>query len=186
MKNFLSFTLIETLLAIGIASVILASSAGLYLMAVKASKKSRIEQELAQNGRIAAEKITREIRQTSEIASILPEIEPAIPYEELIIRDALQSEEINYIKYYLDSGKLRRQEGFYYFSFDENKNHVAFNISGPSGETPLWNILNDEIAAENFIKISFFGYPLVKMRFTLSKAEFSVNFASAVLGRNIN
>lgn len=180
-----AFTIVEFLMAVGIASVVLASAAGLYLLGMNANKKSRMERELAQNGRVAIERITREIRQTSEIATLLPEQESDNPCSEILFRDG-QSEEINYIRYYLEGDKLRRQEGFYYFSFDENKTHITWNSLGPGGESSQWEIERDEIAAENFLRVSFFGSPLVKMRFLLAKAEFKLNFASAVLGRNIN
>lgn len=176
--------MIELLLAIGIGSIVLASAAGLYLMGAGAYRKSAVERELAQNGRVAAERITREIRKTTEIAAALPENESE-KISEIMFRDSEETE-IKYIRYYLEGTMLRRQKKFYYFSSDPNKICVTWNSIGALGESPAIEIEGDEIAAENFLNIGFFGNSLVKMRFVLSKAGISFNLATAALGRNIN
>lgn len=185
LKTKPSFTLIELLLSIGIALVVLSSASALYLMGLRAYRKAAIDRELSQNGRISVERISREIRQTGEIATIMPETEDSNLSGEIMFRNGCEGE-IKYIRYYLDGDKMRRQERFYYFSGDADKNHITWNSAGSGGESPVWEIITDEIVAENFSSIGFFGNSLVKMRFLLSKSDSILNMASAVLGRNIN
>jgi len=180
-----SFTLIELLLSIGIAAIVLSCASGLYLMGVNAYKKASIDRELAQNGRILADRISREIRQTSEIATDMPETEEDLS-KEIMFRDGSDAESINYVRYYLDGSNVRRQVRFYYFSADADKKHVTWNSSDAGGESPVWDVESDDIVAENFSSIGFFGNPLIRMRFLLSKSGASLNIASAALGRNIN
>lgn len=182
-----SFTIIELLLAIGISSVILSSAAGLYLMGLNSFRKSAVERELIQNGRVAIERLSREIRQTGELAVSLPESESEA-LSEIIFRDGHDTSEINYVRYYLDGGDLYREFGYYYFSSDSEKNHVTYNSVDIGGSAPVWNVEDgqNQVVAENFSQIKFFGSPLVKIRMELSKAGTSLNLASAALGRNIN
>lgn len=181
-----SFTLVETILAISIGIMIVLSASGLYAAGSSAYKAGNVEKELVQNGRVALDRISRDIRQTGDIASALPKSEADIPSSEIMFRDGHDPENIRYIRYYLDGSDMRREIRFYYFDSDQKKTHVTWNSAGMSGESPVWEEEENSIIAENFSKLEFFGSPLVNIRLYLFKAGLPFNLASAVLGRNIN
>lgn len=183
-----SFTLIELIIAMGISIIIIASASGLYLAGTNAYKRGSIERELVQNGTVAIDRISREIRQANGIATVLPEDESGNQAGEIMFRDGHSQDGIQYIRYYLSGSNLYREVRFYYFSFDYAKTHVTWDSSGPSGEKTVWENPENgvQVVAENFSSLEFFGSPLVKMRFLLSKSNLTLNLASAVWGRNIN
>lgn len=183
-----SFTLIETIIAMGISTIIIASAAGLYLAGSNAYKRGSIERELVQNGFVAIDRISREIRQASGMATVLPEDESGEPAQEIMFRDGHNQTGIQYIRYYLSGSNLYREVRFYYFSSDYAKTHVTWDSIGVLEEKPVWENPEDgvQMVAENFSSLEFFGSPLIKMRFLLSKSNLTLNLASAVWGRNIN
>lgn len=184
-KKIQAFTMVELLLAVGIGAAVLASASGLYLTGANVCRKAAAERELSRNGRAAIERITREIRQAEEIAMVISQQEEESS-SEIMLRSGQDENALAYVRYYLEGIDLRRQEGFYYFESDPEKTPVPWNAAGHSGENPLWEINEDEIAAENFSKIEFFGNPLVRMRFSLRKAGVEINLASAALSRNMD
>jgi len=184
-KYLTGFTMMETLLAVGIGATIIAVAGSIYFMGVKTYRIKNLSAELVQNGRIAMDRMSREIRQTSEIAVTLPaEEEESLP-DEIIFRDG-HAEDIDYIRYYLNNGDLKREERFYYFESDAEKNHVICGAIGESGESPIWDTVKDQVIAENLSNLGFFGEPLVHIRLILSKLDVNLHLATAVLGRGID
>jgi len=180
------FTMMETLLSIGIGTTIIVVAGSMYFMGVKTYRRKSLSAELVQNGRVAIDRMSREIRQTSEIAVELPEEETEDLPEEIIFRDGHDEEDINYIRYYLDNGNLNREERFYYLESDPEKNHVVCGTIGDGGEVPIRITLKDQVVAENISSLGFFGEPLVHMRLILSKLDVNLYLATAVLGRGID
>ncbi|MFH0987300.1 MAG: prepilin-type N-terminal cleavage/methylation domain-containing protein [Patescibacteria group bacterium] len=80
-KKNRSFTLTETLVSITILVLIIGAISSLYVMNQKAFKEGERNSELNQNGRVVMERIVREIRQTDEIVTPLPDVpdNPASP-----------------------------------------------------------------------------------------------------------
>ncbi|TRZ77655.1 hypothetical protein D4R87_02310 [bacterium] len=180
------FTMMETLLAVGIGTTIIAVAGSVYFMGVTTYRRKSLSAELVQNGRVAIDRMSREIRQTSEIAVDLPEEEIESLPSEIIFRNGHDAEEINYIKYYTDNGNLNREERFYYFSSDPDKTRVVCGAIGDSGEIPVWEVVKDQVIAENISNLGFFGGPLVHMNLILSKLDLNLYLATAVLGRDID
>ena len=185
-KRYLKgFTMMETLLAVGIGTTVIAVAGSIYFMGVKTYRMKNLSAELVQNGRIAIDRMSREIRQTSEIAVTLPADEEESLPDEIIFRNG-QTEDISYLRYYLNDGNLKREERFYYFESDPEKSHVICGAIGESGESPKWDTVKDQIVAENLSNLGFFGEPLVHIRLVLSKLNVNLYLATAVLGRGID
>jgi len=84
------FTLTEVIVSITILVLIIVSIFSLYLFNQRAYQGSEVTSELLQNGRVILERITRELRQTDEIVTSLPDVpdNPGNPPpEEILFRD---------------------------------------------------------------------------------------------------
>ncbi len=178
--------MMETLLAVGIGTTIIVVAGSIYFMGVKTYRRKSLSAELVQNGRVAIDRMSREIRQTSEIAVELPEEEIDDLPTEILFRNGHDAEEINYVKYYMSNGNLNREERFYYFESDPEKTHVVCGAIGEGGELPVWGVVKDQVIAENISDLGFFGGHLVHMKLMLSKLDLNLYLATAVLGRGID
>ncbi|MFH1392666.1 MAG: hypothetical protein ABIG90_03310 [bacterium] len=108
-----------------------ASSA--YLAGYKAWQKGSEINEITQNSRIAIDKISRELRQTDEIIT-------SLPANEIEFQDG-RTENLQYLRYYLEDHKLHRQ------------------IIGADRE-----IQEDEIIAEYISNMQFSGNKLIQIQ----------------------
>jgi len=85
-----SFTLTEIIVTITILILIIGAIFSLYISGQRAYQKGEAASELTQNGRLILERMTREIRQTGEIITPLPDVpdnpdDP--PPEEIFFKD---------------------------------------------------------------------------------------------------
>ena len=84
------FTLTEVIISITILVLIIVSIFSLYLFNQRAFQEGEASSEVLQNGRVILERITREIRQTDEIVTSLPDVpdNPGNPPpEEILFHD---------------------------------------------------------------------------------------------------
>lgn len=80
------FTLTELLLVISLILIVTSAISGVNLLSQRAYREGEMVVEITQNGRVILERITREIRQTKEIITELPE-EKIDPSEEIMFQD---------------------------------------------------------------------------------------------------
>ncbi len=80
------FTLTELLLVISLLLIITSAISGINLLSQRAYREGELVAEITQNGRVILERMVREIRQTKEIVTELPE-EEINPLEEIMFHD---------------------------------------------------------------------------------------------------
>ena len=85
-KNGAGFTLTELLLVISLLLIITSAISGINLLSQQSYRGGEAITEIAQNGRVVLERMVREIRQTKEIITELPE-EEIDPSEEIVFQD---------------------------------------------------------------------------------------------------
>jgi type II secretory pathway pseudopilin PulG len=186
-KNNSGFTLFEVLIAITISVAMLGVILSIYSLTMKSIGFSQDRSELSQNSRIIAERLTRDIRQARDIATVLPEDkdDPEItPPNELELRDGHMTETFQYIKYYLSSTNLHRQVRQYYFAA-EPSTLVPFDAADDFGNAPLVNIIEDELVGQYINNIIFYGTNLLTMELDLAKRQNTHSTKNTLFGRNL-
>lgn len=182
------FTLIELLIAL--AGGVLVFSGILYLFSITrdTALQGSIRAELIQNNRIALERIARDLRQAEELVTSLPDSDSnpeRRPANELEFQDGHDPETLTYIRYYLDGQYLHRETSFY--SFDSYPNtRVEFNSWDEWGRPPTKRDLDDQIVAEGFANIEFFGEGLITTRTTLQNENVIMIVPTTIFARNLS
>lgn len=179
------FTLAELIITLGITILILSLVISAYILSQQAFRKSYARYEINQNSRVFIDRLTREIRQTPELVTILPAtLEEAV--SEIMFQNGHNTEEILYIKYYLSSSNLKRKEICYYFSSDPNT-CVIWNTVDGLGNPPQENVLEDNIVAEYIELLKFYsgGGNVINAEAVFLKNGERVYNCSKINGRNL-
>jgi hypothetical protein len=177
----------EILVAVFLFSFLMIMTGESYLLAQRSFKKGAEEGELAQNARVALDRISREIRQSGSIISSLP---PSAddpenpPISEFIIGDGHNPETITYIRYYLSGNDLMRQHYGYYLS-DNPETFVTPETTDEFGNPPLIEYFSDDVIGEYFESLGFYGSGgLVNINLSLLKNARAMNITISVYSRN--
>ena len=187
--NLPAFTLIETLLAISFIALFCASLFIIYTNTSRYSQAEKTKLELAQNGRILLDRLSRELRQTNEIVSILPATgdDPDNPaLTEISFQNGHDTNQITYIRYYLsvNQKQVYREHSAYYFS-DDPDTYVRRDSLNQSGEGPIKIIFSDEPIADYIKDLAVWGSPLVEIQIQLEHLNQTINSKTAISARNI-
>lgn len=178
-------TLIELLIAMSLSTMLLAALYGVYSTSYKVYKSSMAKAELNQNARIALERIGRDFRQTNYVVTNLPpnDTDPLNPpTHELQFIDGHNSDQIQYIRYYLQGNELHRQVIHYYLSSDVDT-WVAYNVLDSYGNHEE-SIDEDVIKADQITAINFFGSSPTFVQITASNSLGNYTYQTEVWGRN--
>ena len=187
--NLPAFTLIETLLAVSFIALFCASLFIIYTNTSRYSQAEKTKLELAQNGRILLDRLSRELRQTNEIVSILPATgdDPDNPaLTEISFQNGHDTNQITYIRYYLsvNQKQVYREHSAYYFS-DDPDTYVRRDSLNQSGEGPIKIIFSDEPIADYIKDLAVWGSPLVEIQIQLEHLNQTINSKTAISARNI-
>jgi prepilin-type N-terminal cleavage/methylation domain-containing protein len=182
------FTLFEILVALSLFVVIILIVGSIFILAQKSYSKGAGEAELTQNIRVSLDRISRELRQTTNIATSLPAtnsdpLNP--PTEEIFFQDGHDISQITYIRYYLDGTNLMRKQLAYYFA-PQTTLYVPYNSVDQYSDPPQEYIIeNPTIISEYFNKLNFWGSNgLIHIFIELEKNQNKLNIDSAIYGRN--
>lgn len=186
-KDRFGFTLIEILVAISLFLIIILLVSSFFSLSNRSYNKGVNSAELVQNARVGLDRITREIRQSIDIISILPPddsnpLNP--PISEIMFQDGHNISEIVYIRYYLDGTDLKRDRIEYYFD-SEPSLKVLYNSVDEFGDPPIEFVIENRVVGEYFKKINFWGqnnqiYVFVE----LENGKYNFKARSSVYGRN--
>jgi hypothetical protein len=177
-------TLIETIVALGVTmTIILAAYTG-YSAHQKAYQEGLIYVELAQNGRIALDRMSREIRQTPAIVTALPPDQTQPAATEIMFQDGHEASKIQYISYYLDSTNLKRRLTHYYFPSEPDQ-WVPKDSQDEQGNPPISVIDEDNTIAENITSLGFYGEKVIHIDLILEKLNKKLDFQTAIWSRNL-
>ena len=181
-------TLVEILVAISISTLLIGALYGIYLVSFKSYKHSVNQAELNQNARIAMERISRDLRQTNRLTTIIPPNDTDLlnpPPSDIMFQDGHTTNQIQYIRYFLDGTNLKRQVIHYWFSSDTSI-WVEYNAIPPPGITLLNNIDEDRIKADKITSLKFYGENnLINIGITASDGTSTYTYKTIVLARNL-
>ncbi|HMB65931.1 MAG TPA: prepilin-type N-terminal cleavage/methylation domain-containing protein [Patescibacteria group bacterium] len=177
------FTLMEIMVTMGIFIVIILVTGSLYALAQNSYNIFEGRMELVQNGRVAYDRMSREIRQSVEIATPLT---PGMSTtsKEIMFQNGHDNSNINYIYYYLDGSDLRRAKLAYYFEEEPNV-YVKYSSVNEDGDSPQQKVLQDRVVGEYFKEMEFWGENgLVHASTTLENKDKSFSLQSSIFSRN--
>ena len=180
-------TLIELLVAISLSVILISTLYYVFNTSYKSYKSNSAKAEINQNARIALERISRDLRQTSSIVTTLPpdDTDPLNPPpSNLEFVDGHNTTQLQYINYFLVNGSLHRQVIHYYFSSDIN-NWVAYNAKDQYNNPPLSSVDEDTVKADKVTALQFFGTNIINIVITTGESGQSQTYQTQVLGRNI-
>ncbi len=185
-KNQSGFTLVETVVTITIGVLIILALAGSYFLSQEIYLENSNKTEIIQNGRVILDQLTREIRQTREIITELPETtdDPESLPEEILFQNGHNATEISYIRYYLDGSDIRRQEIIYYFESNPDE-YVYQYASDQEGNPPIMEVLEDQLIGEYLSDLEFWGNSLININIYLAKKGQTQIINTAICGRNL-
>ncbi len=173
----------EAMVAIVLFLVVVLTVGSIYIMSQRVNRQGSNIMELTQNARVCLDRMSRDLRQA---ANIVTELSTTTPTNEIFFQDGHNSDEITYIKYYLDGTDLKREHLAYYFSSDPGI-YVYYNDVDSLGNPPEKTILGDRIIGEYFSKLDFYGGDdLIEIWLNLNKDEFSSTFNTTIYTRNQN
>ncbi|MFH1173434.1 MAG: prepilin-type N-terminal cleavage/methylation domain-containing protein [bacterium] len=186
-KNQKGFTLAEIVVVIGIFVLIVILVLSIYMLSQKAYFLGDNKAEIDQNGRIAFDRLSREIRQTKEIVTQLPETDDDQdfpPANEIMFEDGHDSTELNYIRYHLIGTNLMRQVLYYYFSGDPDT-HVVWDAKDEGGYSPIEMEVEDRLIGEYFDILEFYQPGAVNIYAKLTKNTYHLYLNTKIFGRNL-
>lgn len=188
------FTLVEVLTVVFLSVIIVAAGYYLYLVSFRSFSKNSASAELTQNARIALERMSRDIRQSMDIVTALPESpeEGTVP-SELKFQDGHNfwptAGSIQYITYYLQGNDLHRKVSHFAFPDAPNDWVLWSTIRGtpahPESPTEISDPQDDVIKAQHITSVQFWGNQLVTIHLTVSDTKNTYEFETKTLGRNV-
>ena len=177
------FSLLQIIVALALFTLAIVMVVSLYSLSNRTYNKASRTAEMAQNARVALNRMTREIRQSPQIITDLSSDRSGAK-SEIMFRDGHDLEETTYINYYLDDTDLRRSEWAYYFPSEENI-YVEYNARDEDGDSPEKKVLSDHLVGEYFQNMEFWGtQELVKIYFNLKINGEEFEIGSSVYSRN--
>jgi prepilin-type N-terminal cleavage/methylation domain-containing protein len=173
------FTLLEILVALSLFTIAIIMVTSMYSLSQRSYNQASAKAELAQNARVVTDRISRELRQSQDVATDLGQSS-----QEIMFEDGHDREDITYIKYYQDETDMRRAELAYYFEEEETVN-VRYDTVNEDGELPDQRIIQDRLVGEYFKVVSFSGNEdLVNIDLGLEKENKTFNIRTRVNCRN--
>lgn len=179
--------LTELLTAISISVILISALYAIYLTSYRSYQRSVNRSELDQNARISLERISRDLRQTERIITILPptNTDPLNPASNVIkFVDGHNIDKIQYIEYKLENNNLIREISHYYFSSDPDI-WVQLDATDSYGNPPVESIDESAIKADKVQNLEFYGSNIIVININVSSDNASLTYKTKTLGRNV-
>ncbi len=186
LKNIRGFTLTEMVSVLGLTILLVLLTYDVFLISQKSFANSDRRLEITQNGRIFLDRISRELRQTPEVATSLPATKSEIGFpapKEILFQNGHDLSALEYLRYVLEGNSLKRQRIIYFFPA-EPAVQVTWNARDEFGNPPQSQTLEDRIIAEYLSDLAFWGSSLVNIDVWLAKGTNNLHLFTSVWGRN--
>lgn len=182
------FTTLEIAISMMVFVLVILLVNSMYAISQRSYSKGSNKAELAQNARVVFDRTSRELRQSTNIITLLPPtgIDPLNPPpNEIFFQDGHNIDQITYLRYRLDGSNLMRQHSAYYFAGAPGI-YVDYNSIDGFGNPPTELVLEDRIVGEYFNSLKFWGANgLIHISIKLLKNQDIVNFDTNVYSRNL-
>lgn len=183
MDNNSGFSLLEIIVALSLFTIAIVMVTSMYTISSRSYNKASAQAELAQNGRVALNRMNRELRQSKEIVTDLSS-DRSNAKSEIMFQDGHDTEEITYIEYYLNGDELWRRESAFYFPSEEDV-YVKYNTKNENDELPEKKILSDHLVGQHFDDLDFWGgQELAHIHYDLGLRGNELGMGTSVYSRN--
>ncbi len=186
-KRQLGFTVFEVTVSIALFTIIIMLTGSMYTLSQRSYNKGSTNAELSQNARVSLDRLSREVRQSIEVVSILPltDTDPMNPpVDEIFFQDGHEADDVRYIRYYLDGTNLKRLIVVYYFEI-EPSNYVFYNSLDEDSDPPVELIVEDRDVGEYFNDLDFWGNDeFVYISMSLAKGNETLDIRTGISSRN--
>lgn len=177
----------ETIISLSLFIIIIILVNTMYSTAQKTYNKNSNQAELTQNARVALDRLSRELRQSTDIITELPPTEDDPnnpPANQIFFQDGHDTSQITYLLYSLDGANLRRQNKAYYFPSSPSI-YVLHNSVDQYDDPPVETIISDQVVGEYFNSLEFWGSNgLINIGVGLEKNQNSFNLGTSIYSRN--
>lgn len=179
--NKQGFTLLETIVAISVGSLLITLALSMYILANRENRDAYRASQLAQNGRIALERILHDVRNTTDIATPLPtsdtgsvtSIEVADPY----------STTLRYVRYYVLGTDLYRQIRTYAFATYPDV-LVPPDAEDQFATQPVATIISNTIIAQHIETMSWYQTSAIATALVFTQGEHTYRLNGAAHPHN--
>lgn len=183
-----AFSLPELLIAITITALVVEAAYFASRIGQETFKKTSEKIELAQNARVILDRMSREIRQATDVVTELPPVsdDPGDPPKNTIMFEDGHIVINQYISYRIDNGNAYRAVTAYYFgpTLPDSSEWVIHDAIDSENNPPNSTNINDDLIAENITSLEIYGDTVIYIEMTASKDDQSADFATAVYPRN--
>jgi prepilin-type N-terminal cleavage/methylation domain-containing protein len=177
------FTLVELLLALMIASILVTMTAGVYTLFRRSLAAQQVSAELAQNGRVVIDRLSRELRQSPLVVTNLPDT----PTDNSVVQpgqiefESGHDTSLTYYRYYVSGTILKLETKYYYYSAAPST-RVRYT---PTSPVPLSAVLSTVDVADRVKSLNVYGDPAVRLVLTTTDGNLQ-NYVldTTVLRRN--
>src|ERR1044072_1460625 len=144
------FTLIELLVAMIVSSILISITISTYSLFRKSMNLDQGRSTIAQNNRIALDRLSRELRQTPEIVTEYPADadDTSVAQPGQIEFEDGHANDLTYKRYYITGSTLKVDVKQYYFSYDPTY-RVTWNAVGNGNVAPIANTISTQDIADN-------------------------------------
>lgn len=181
------FTLLEIIVSLSLFVIIIILVNSIFITSQRSYNKNSNQAELSQNVRVSLDRMSRELRQATNIITTLPatKTDPLNPpAEQIFFQDGHDTSRLTYLRYYLNGTNLMRENKAYYFDADP-LTYVAYNSLDQGGSPPSFSILEARVIGEYFNGLKFWGTGgVINLELNLQKNQNSLNLETAIYGRN--
>ncbi|CAN5125465.1 hypothetical protein BH11PAT4_BH11PAT4_0800 [soil metagenome] len=180
------FSLTELLVAVMVSSILVTVTVSVFSLVRKSMVLDQAKADISQNARITVDRLSRELRQTPQVVTELPQdaadTSVAQPGE-IEFQDG-HTNDLTYRRYYRSGTTLQLQVKEYYFAAAPTV-RVRWNEVNGSGQTPLSAVLSTQDIAEFVSSLKFYGSEVVQMEITTTDGGVQTfKLQASVQGRN--
>jgi len=178
------FTLIEVSVTMAILGLVLAAIYGVYNLSHKAYATEENMVEITQNGRVIFERLSREIRQATELVTELP-VSEDLATSTIMFEDGHVADPYYYIRYFQEGDLVKREVVGFYFSGDPEETLVPWDAVPPIGQSlVLKTVQVAQTIGECVDQLKFWGSELVSVALNLEKKDNNLRLRTDISGRN--
>ena len=186
-RGLSGFTLLEIIVSISLFAIIIILVSSIYVMSQRSYNQNSTQAELSQNARVAFDRLSRELRQSTGIVTALPATDSDIfnpPANQIFFQDGHDNSRLTYLKYYLDGTNLMREHSSYYFNTEPGVD-VYYDSLDLGGNLPLKDQIENRVIGEYVSGMKFWGEDrIINFELSFLKNQKSFVLRSSVYSRN--
>lgn len=180
-----AFTFVELLVAVMVGSILVGTSVTLYGLVRRSLGEDQVRADAAQNARVSLDRLSREVRQSPEVVTVLPSTlsDASVTQPGEIQFEDGHANDLTYKRYYLSGTTLQMQVREYYFSGAPGT-RVKWNAVGNGGVSPTMAVISTQDVAEMVQELRFAGGSLIEMEVVTGEGVQTYRLRTSVERRN--